>query len=274
MYFTTPDSLVLVKIKVLPKYLSARKMGETQNHFHCDTSSIINLNNFSAYPDQILVFPSFFTMESHLIPWLGESAHRVKISCNSNYPWKLLECPHEVQCLLVILSVLLCFSRAFVSFFNSYLEHVNKSFTYQVPWKVVSHLYCWSGKHLKLVIRSFHGFPPKTLPISGLIESSAWVQCTNNDSTAHPNLYPTFYPPPLDHPFSPFFSSLPLFISAEFNLDKSIADIMKISIEGIFSRNIYKPICLNFFHHNIILYLIALICSFIHSSHKYFIYTS
>lgn len=54
-------------------------------------------------------------------------------------------------------------------------------------------------------------------------------------------------------------------------MDKSIADIMKISIEEIFSRNIYKPICLSF---TITLFCIALIGSFIHPSHKYLVYTS
>lgn len=240
-------------------------MGETRNQFHCDTSSSISPTNFSVHPDQILIFPSFFTMESHPIPWLGESAQKVKISW---LPLKTPGMPHEVQCLLVILSVLLCFSRAFDSFFNSYLENVNKTFTTHLPSPLKScfTFYCWSGKCLKLVIQYFHGFPPKTLT-----ESSTQVQCTKNDTTTHLNLYSTFCPPPLDCPCSPFFPSLALFISAEFNLNKSITDTIKISFEGIFSRNIYKPICLTFFHHNIILYCSHF--SFIHPSHKYLIYT-
>lgn len=83
-----------------PKYLSARKMGESQNHFLYDTSSSITLANFSAHPDQTLVFSSFFTMGSHLTLGLGGSAHKMKIPCNLNYPWKILEFPHRVLCLL------------------------------------------------------------------------------------------------------------------------------------------------------------------------------
>lgn len=93
--FTAPDGLVWSNsrpfLKALLRAFLARKISDTQNHFHCDTSSSFTLTNFSAHSDQILVFPSLFTMESHLAPGLGGSAHKVKISCNSNYPWKCLK---------------------------------------------------------------------------------------------------------------------------------------------------------------------------------------
>lgn len=131
--------------------------------------------------------------------------------------------------------------------------------------KFLSCLYCRSRKHLKLFIQSFHGLPQKTLTTSGMIESSAQEEWTNDHTTNYSfqHLPHLFVSPPLFYSYSPFSPSLSPLISATFNSGKSNAPNMKICIEGIILRNIYKPVCLTFFHMPIVVYCSY---SFIHPS--------
>lgn len=129
--------------------------------------------------------------------------------------------------------------------------------------KSLSCLYCCSRKHLKVFIQSFHGLPQKTLTISGMIGSSAWEEWTNNHITDYSfqHLPHLFVSPPLSSFYSPSLSPL---ISAAFNSRKSTAPNMKICIEGIVLRNIYKPICLTFSHHNYCCLFFLFIQLFLH----------
>lgn len=81
-----------------------------------------------------------------------------------------------------------------------------------------------------------------------------------------------FLSPPLYCPFSPF---LPPLIYTKFSSDKSIAPIRKIFFnEGIVSRNIYRPICLNFFHKNYYFVLFLYIHSLIHPFYRHSLCTN
>ena len=144
----------------------------------------------------------------------------------------------------------------------------------------MSQLFVWGGQSTgvpALVNHSFQRTPRTDLLEDGLVgspcsprdsqESSPTPQFKSINSLVL-SFLPPFCLPLLSCPFSPFLSP---FISTKFSSDKSIVPIRKIYYnEEMFSRNIYKPTCLTFFHQTYYFVLLSYTHSFIHSTNIHY----